>query len=278
MIIDQVDIQGKSTHSKKIVSLNGSIMNRLKNKVAIITGGAGGIGLATAKLFLNEGAKVMLVDTNKDALAEAKNNLDNENLSYCVADVSLANDHMNYVEKTLDTFGQINIFFNNAGIEGVSKPIPEYPETIFDNVIAVNLKGVWLGCQHVMPKMTDGGSVMITSSVAGLKGFTGLGPYVASKHGVVGIMRTAALEFAERKIRVNSVHPGPVNNNMMRRIEADISPDDPKEAQQGFEVLVLFRRYAENEEIAQLALFLASDESKYITGTMHVIDGGMIVS
>ncbi len=253
-------------------------MNRLENKVALITGGAGGIGQATAELFLAEGAKVVIVDMNKEALEKVNDQLDHHNLSYCVADVSKTEDTQNYVKRTLDVHGKIDVFFNNAGIEGVSRPIAEYPETIFDKVIAVNLKGVWLGCQYVIPKMSEGGSVMITSSVAGLKGFSGLGAYVASKHGVVGIMRVAALEFADKKIRVNTIHPGPVNTDMMRRIEKDISPEDPSEALGNFESSVLFGRYAESREIADTALFLASDESKYCTGCTYVVDGGMLIA
>lgn len=253
-------------------------MERLKNKVAVITGGAGGIGLATAKLFLKEGAKVVLVDYNKEALQKGIAEVKDSNLSFCVADVSNAQDTQKYVKQTLQVHGKIDIFFNNAGIEGVSKPIAEYPDDVFDKVIAINLKGVWLGCKHVIPQMVDGGSVMITSSVAGLMGFTGLGPYVASKHAVIGIMRTAAQEFADRKIRVNTIHPGPVDNDMMRRIEADISPEDPDKALKGFEALVPFGRYATSMEIADTALFLASDDSKFITGCTHVVDGGMLVS
>ncbi|MFT6838979.1 MAG: NAD(P)-dependent dehydrogenase (short-subunit alcohol dehydrogenase family) [Sediminicola sp.] len=253
-------------------------MDRLKDKVAIITGGAGGIGLATAKLFLAEGAKVMLVDVDQKGMDKGVKGLNNPNLSYCIADVSKAKDTETYVKETLKVFGKIDIFFNNAGIEGCSRPLVDYPEAIFDKVIAINLKGVWLGCQYVLPKMEEGGSVMITSSVAGLKGFQGLGAYVASKHGVIGIMRVAALECADRKIRVNSIHPGPVDNDMMRRIEKDISPENPEEVIQGFENTIPLKRYADSKEIAKLALFLASDESSYITGSMHVVDGGMLGS
>lgn len=252
-------------------------MDRLKDKVAIITGGASGIGKATAKLFLDQGAKVMLVDLDESDLQNTVANLDNPNVSYCIADVSKAKDVQKYVDETLSGFGKIHIFFNNAGIEGKSYPISEFPEDIFDKVIAVNLKGVWLGCQKVMPEMEDEGSVIITSSIGGLKGFKGLGAYVASKHGIVGIMRVAALEFAERKIRVNTVHPGPVNNRMMRSIEKDMSPDNPAEVQKRFEEIIPFKRYAESSEIGELVLFLASDESKYITGTTQVIDGGMYI-
>ncbi len=136
-------------------------MERLKDKVAIITGGTGGIGKATAELFLSEGAKVVIVDKSKELLEKASFELDHENLSYCVADVSKANDNKKLVEHTLEVYGRIDVFFANAGIEGTSKPIAEYPDDIFDKVIAVNLKGVWLGCKHVIPKMKKGGSVMI---------------------------------------------------------------------------------------------------------------------
>ncbi|MEN8123746.1 MAG: SDR family oxidoreductase [Bacteroidota bacterium] len=250
-------------------------MNTLKDKVAIITGGSDGIGKATAKLFLAEGAKVMIVARGEEKLKRTVNELNNSNLIYCAADVSKINDTKKYTDLVLSTFGKIDILFNNAGIEGVIKPIADYPETEFDKVIAVNLKGVWLGCQCVIPKMSEGGSVMITSSLAGLKGFSGLGAYVASKHAVVGIMRVAALEFANQKIRVNTIHPGPVNTRMMRSIEREISPDNAGEAKKGFEADIPFNRYAEPEEIADLALFLASDASKYISGNTHVIDGGM---
>lgn len=252
-------------------------MERLKNKVAIITGGAGGIGKATAKKFLMEGAKVMLVDLKEDVLKKTVEELNSEHVHFHAADVSNAQNVKAYLEACIFQFGGVDIFFNNAGIEGKFSSIEDYPEEIFDRVIAVNLKGVWLGCQMVIPKMKNGGSVILTSSVAGLKGFKNLAPYVASKHAVTGIMRSAALEFADRNIRVNSVHPGPVNNRMMRSIEEQMSPQDPDEAQKNFEVSIPFKRFAENEEIADLVVFLASEESKYLTGTTQVIDGGMII-
>ena len=253
-------------------------MNRLKDKVAIITGGAQGIGKATAKLLLDHGAKVMLVDIKENELKNTVKELSSPDVVYCLADVSKTKDVQNYVSQTLAALGKIDIFFNNAGIEGKVFPIIDYPEDLFDKIIQVNVKGVWLGCQYVIPKMTNGGSVIITSSVAGLKGFSGLGAYVASKHAEIGIMRTAALEFANRNIRVNSIHPGPVHTRMMRSIEKELSADNPIEAQKGFEALIPFERYAETKEIGELVLFLASDESKYITGTTQVIDGGMMMA
>lgn len=251
-------------------------MERLKDKVAVITGGTGGIGLATANLFLEQGAKVVLVDKNSEAIEKARAKLNNKNISYFQADVSKKEDTIKFLNHSLKTFGKIDVFFANAGIEGVSSPISEYPEDVFDKVIAVNLKGVWLGCQYIIPKMENGGSVIITSSVAGLKGFAGLGAYVATKHAVVGIMRVAAVENASRKIRVNTIHPGPVDNDMMRRIESDMSPDSPEVVKDGFIAAVPFGRYATSKEIGECALFLASDESKFITGCTHIIDGGML--
>ena len=251
-------------------------MERLKDKVAVITGGTGGIGLATANLFLEQGAKVVLVDKNSEAIEKARAKLNNKNISYFQADVSKKEDTIKFLNHSLKTFGKIDVFFANAGIEGTSSPISEYPEDVFDKVIAVNLKGVWLGCQYIIPKMENGGSVIITSSVAGLKGFSGLGAYVATKHAVVGIMRVAAVENASRKIRVNTIHPGPVDNDMMRRIESDMSPDSPEAVKDGFTAAVPFGRYATSKEIGECALFLASDESKFITGCTHIIDGGML--
>lgn len=250
-------------------------MKQLENKVAIITGGAGSIGKATAKLFLEEGAKVLLVDIDETQLKEVTNDLGSKNVSFYVADVSKAIEVEGYVNEAVKLFGKIDVFFNNAGIEGVVKPIVDYPEDVFDKVMAVNVKGIWLGSKYVLPQMNEGGSIIMTSSVAGILGFAGLGAYVTSKHAVVGIMRTLAIEAAPLKIRVNSVHPSPVNNRMMRSIEEGAAAGHGEEVQKQFEASIPLKRYAEPLEVAQLVLFLASDSSKYITGTTEVIDGGM---
>lgn len=250
-------------------------MKQLESKVAIITGGAGSIGKTTAKLFLEEGAKVLLVDINEEVLKEIVAEIGNKNLDYCVADVSKAVDVERYVNKAVSLFGKIDVFFNNAGIEGVVKPLIDYPEDVFDKVISINVKGIWLGNKYVLPKMNEGGSIIMTSSVAGLLGFANLGAYVTSKHAVVGIMRTTALEAAPLKIRVNSVHPSPVNNRMMRSIEEGASAGHGEDVKKQFEASIPLKRYAEPIEIAALVLFLASDNSKFITGTTQVIDGGM---
>ena len=201
--------------------------------------------------------------------------LNSENVEYCVADVSKAVDVERYVNEAVKLFGKIDVFFNNAGIEGVVMPIVDYPADVFDKVISVNVKGIWLGNKYTLPKMNEGGSIIMTSSVAGLLGFANLGAYVTSKHAVVGIMRVTAIEAAPLKIRVNSVHPAPVNNRMMRSIEEGASAGHGEDVKKQFEATIPLKRYAEPIEIAKLVLFLASDNSQYITGTTQVIDGGM---
>jgi len=254
-----------------------SKMKKLENKVAIITGGAGSIGKTTAKLFLEEGAKVLLVDLNEDELKKALAELNSEHVKYCVADVSKSIDVERYVNETVKLYGKIDVFFNNAGIEGVVKPIIDYPEEIFDEVISVNVKGIWLGNKYALPQMKDGGSIILTSSVSGISGSANLSAFIISKHAVVGIMRAAAIEAAPRKIRVNSVHPGPVNNRMMRSIEEGEIAGHAEEVKEHLEKTIPFRRYAEPDEVANLVLFLASDDSQFITGTTQVIDGGISV-
>lgn len=252
-------------------------MKKLNGKVAIITGGAGSIGKTTAQLFLGEGARVLLVDLKEDSLKEAVEELGGIDVQYCVADVSISADVQRYVTKAVEVFGKIDIFFNNAGIEGLVKPIADYPEEIFDKVIAVNVKGVWLGNKYVLPHMNDGGSIIITSSVAGLLGSPNVSAYITSKHACVGIMRATAIEAAPRKIRVNSVHPSPVDNRMMRSLEEGFSPGQGPAVKEQLELTIPLGRYAEPIEIGKLVLFLASDDSEFITGTTQVIDGGINV-
>lgn len=250
-------------------------MKRLENKVAIITGGAGSIGKTTAKLFLEEGAKVLLVDMDEYALKKVVEELGGKNVKYTAADVTKSADVQRYVDDAVKAFGKIDVFFNNAGIEGVVKPVVDYPEDVFDKVIAVNVKGVFLGNKYVLPQMNDGGSIILTSSVAGIAGSPNVTAYIASKHAVVGMMRNLALEVASRKIRVNTINPSPVDNRMMRSLEEGYGPGDATGMKKAFENSIPLGRYAEPIEIAQLVLFLASDESKFITGTTQVIDGGM---
>lgn len=248
-------------------------MKRLENKVALITGGAGSIGQTTAKLFIEEGAKVVLVDLDEAALKKVVAELGDQ-AAYVAANVTIAADVQRYANEAVKKFGKIDIFFNNAGIEGVVKPITEFPEDIFDKVIAVNVKGVFLGCKYVLPQMKDGGSMIITSSVAGLGATPNFVAYTTSKHATLGIMKTAALEAAPRKIRVNSIHPSPVDNRMMRSIEEGYEPGKAADMQKTFAASIPLGRYAAPLEISKLVLFLGSDDSQFITGAQYVIDGG----
>lgn len=252
-------------------------MGRLKDKVAIVTGGAGGIGHKTSELMLKEGAMVTIVDVDESALQKAKKELDPFGEVLAVqADVTNESDVKNYVNETVNKFGKIDIFFNNAGIEGAVAPLVEQTLEDFDQVFQVNVRGVFLGLKYVLPVMCKqgSGSVINTSSDAGLSGDPGIGPYAASKHAVVGLTKTAALEVAENNVRVNSIHPTSINTRMMRAIEQQLSPDDASKAMESYRDAIPLGRYGEAEEIAQLVLFLGSDESSFITGSEYRIDGG----
>lgn len=252
----------------------------LKNKVAIITGGSGGIGVATAKLFAQEGAKVVLVDLNaQDLDAAAKElQLDPEQYLLVAADVSKEENVINYVKQTMDKFGRIDVLFNNAGIEGQSAPLTEQPAENLDKVLNVNIKGVFFGMKHVLPIMIEQktGSIINMSSIAGWIGFPGISPYVASKHAVIGLTKNAALEFAQTGVRVNAISPAPIETRMMRSVEAGQDPANAEEMRKAYTEAIPMKRYGEPEEVAQLVLFLASDRSTYITGTTILIDGGYV--
>ncbi|MFP7442479.1 SDR family oxidoreductase [Bacillus infantis] len=253
-------------------------MARLNGKTAVITGGAGGIGKETAKQFLNEGAKVVIVDLFQESLVEAKAELDSLGEVIAVqGDVTKEADVKNYVQKAIDAFDRIDIFFNNAGIEGKVQPIAETALEDFLKVQNVNVAGAFLGLKHVLPVMTkqESGSIINTSSVAGFGGTPGVAPYVTSKHALVGLTKVAALEAAPFNVRVNSIHPSPVNTRMMRSLEAGFAPDNAEGAQEQFAQGIPLGRYGESEDIASLVVFLASDDSKFITGSQYRIDGGM---
>ncbi len=250
---------------------------RLANKVALITGGAAGIGLATAKLFVAEGAKVMLIDMQEAALTAAVEALGSDKAAAIKADVTDPEATARYVAATVERFGRIDVFFANAGIEGEVAAIPDYSLEMYERVMAVNVRGVWLGLRAVMPVMAQGGggSIIITSSLAGLRGTPKLSAYTASKHAVVGLMKTAALEGAAQKIRVNTINPAPIATRMIESLENQWAPGASERMKARIEHAVPLRRYGQPEEVANLVLFLASDESSYITGNTYPVDGGM---
>jgi len=223
-----------------------------------------------------QGAEILLVDINEDTLKSTVQELDSNNIHYFVADVSDEKQVKAYADKAMELFGKVDVFFNNAGVEGKVLPLDEYPLEEFHKVIDINVKGAYYGLRHVMPLMREhGGSVVISSSVAGLTGTPNVLPYVTSKHAVIGMMRSAAQEGAPHKIRVNTVNPSPVDNRMMRSLEEGFAPGQGAEAKKNFEQSIPLQRYASNEDVANLVLFLASDASEFITGTVNPVDGGM---
>jgi NAD(P)-dependent dehydrogenase (short-subunit alcohol dehydrogenase family) len=250
-------------------------MTKLHQKTAIITGAAGGIGRATAETFIREGARVMLVDRDEAALRRLADDL-GPNAAYCAADVASADDTLRYVRATAEKFGGVDILFANAGIEGTVAPVASLPVEAFDRVLAVNVRGVFLAMKHAIPEIVKrgGGAILITSSIAGMVGSPGLSAYVTSKHALVGLAKSAAIELAPQHVRVNTIHPGPIDNRMMRGIEGQVSPGHAAEVKSGFEAQVPMARYGTNQEIANLALFLASADASYCTGAMFVADGG----
>ena len=251
-------------------------MNKLRGKVAIITGGSGGIGKATAEAFIEEGANVLIFDLNKSDLIKSCKDIGSNNLSYFVGDVTKYEDNIKAVEIVKEKYGGLDIFVANAGIEGEVKNIEEYDIDMFDQVIAVNIKGPFLGLKASIPAMSlrKGGSFIITSSVTGLTGSPGIAPYGTSKHAVIGLMRAAAKECAEKNIRVNTVNPSPVETRMMRSLEEGLMPGEANEAKTMLEANIPLGRYAMPTDVAKLILFLSSEDSSFITGSVYTVDGG----
>ena len=252
---------------------------QMQNKVCVITGGAGSIGLATAKLLIAEGAKVMLVDLTDAALEQAVvaigAHLGRDHLAWCAADVSQSASVENFVSSTVDRWGNIDFLFSNAGNFGVVAPVTEYPEDVFDSVLAIHVKGAFLAAKHTLPHMNDGGSIVITSSIVGVTGDAGVCAYVTAKHAQVGLMRVLAKEAAARSIRVNTIHPGPVDNQFQSHVEKSLSPVLGRDATAFFNEIVPLRRHARAEEIARSVLYLASDASSFTTGSRLMVDGGL---
>ena len=242
---------------------------RLTDKVAVITGGAGGIGRGAAKLFAAEGANVLITDLTEDALEAALREIGSNRVSACVADVTKAEDNRRMFEVATERYGGVDIFLANAGIEGVVALIAEAREEDFDRVIAVNVKGVWLGLKYAIPALTarGGGSIVITSSVAGITPTPGIASYGTSKHGRHRLdARGRPGKGAPMNIRVNTVNPAPVDTGMMRRLEASRSPDDPEGAREQITRTIPLGRYAQPVDIANVMLFLASDDAAFVTG------------
>ncbi|HYZ23179.1 MAG TPA: glucose 1-dehydrogenase [Rhodopila sp.] len=247
-------------------------------KVALITGGGNGIGRAAAIGFAQRGAKVVVVDRDQAAGEATMGILRQQggDALFVPADVTKSADVQNYVERALGKYGAIDCFHNNAGIEGSVAPTYQYDEEMFDRVMAVNVRGVFLGLRHVLPVMLKQGrgAVVNTASVAGLVASPGMPAYVASKHAVIGLTKTAAGEVARAGVRVNAVCPGPIDTRMIHSLESMLNPGDPNSVGTRYQSNIPLGRYGTAEEIANLVLFLCSDLASNITGAQYVADGG----
>ena len=242
-------------------------------KVAIVTGGANGIGRAVAEQLGRAGAKVLVVDRDATAGAACAQAIDGAGgvARFIAADVTHSADVQGYVAAAVEAWGGIDCFFNNAGIEGAVTPTAEYDEAMFDRVIAVNVKGVFLGLRHVLPVMLRAGrgAIVNTASTAALQGSPGLSAYVASKHAVLGMTRTAAAETGAAGIRVNAVCPGPTDTRMIHSLAEQAGATSER-----FTSVIPLGRYLTVDEVANTVLFLLSDLSTGVTGAAWAVDGG----
>ncbi|MCC6377304.1 MAG: SDR family oxidoreductase [Burkholderiales bacterium] len=254
-------------------------MGMLADKVCVITGGAGSVGLASARRFLAEGAKVVLVDLHEEALGRAAGELaaPRGRVATQVCDVSDAAQVRSALDAAVAAFGPIDVLFSNAGNAGHNAPLADYPEEAFDRTLAIHARGAFLACKYGLPRMRDGGSLIIMSSLAGVRGGVGTNiSYVAAKHAQIGIMRTATKPAAVRQIRVNCINPGPVDNEFQTGIEVAMSRILGVNVTEELNRTIPLKRHARADEIAGVALFLASDLSTYVTGAVLMVDGGLM--
>jgi NAD(P)-dependent dehydrogenase (short-subunit alcohol dehydrogenase family) len=253
-------------------------MSRFTGKAVVVTGAGGGIGRATAARLAAEGASLVLVDRLKDALAETSAIIERAGVPAMTvdADVTAWSDVQRYAAAAVERFGGIDAFFNNAGVLGAVRPLVDYPEAEFDRVMAVNVKGVWLGMKAVAPVMAarGGGAIVNTASIAGLRGAPNLIAYTASKHAVIGLTKSAAIELIRRGIRVNAVCPAPIETSMARELEQGFGRDNPARAHERFAASIPMRRFGESDEVAALVVFLLGPDASYINGGIYTVDGG----
>lgn len=255
-------------------------MSTFKDKTVIITGGAMGLGLATAKVLAQKGANLTLVDYNQEALDKAKAEIIAIDAKIkvlgIVADVSSEEAVKNYVEQTVAQFGRIDGFYNNAGIEGRQAPLTSYDIDVFKKVIDINLLGVYYGLRYVIPVMQKqgGGRIVNVASVGGIRGVVNQTPYVASKHAVSGMTKNAAIEYGKDGIYTNAIAPGAILTPMVAEAFKQVNPADPQAAETEYAQRNPTRRLGKPEEVGKLVTFLLSDDCSYVNGQTIAIDGG----
>lgn len=247
-------------------------MKTLENKVAIVTGGGSGIGKSICILYAAEGAKVIVSDINEEGGNETVREIKDKGgeAIFFKADTSKPGDNKNLVEKAISQYGALHIAVNNAGIGGPLMPTGEYPIEGWDKVISINLSGVFYGMRYQIPAMLEagGGTIVNMASILGQVGTQNAPAYVAAKHGIVGLTKTAALEYSSRNIRINSIGPGYIITPLLEVLD--------EATLKGLAGLHPIGRLGRPEEVAELALFLNSDKSSFISGSYHAIDGGYL--
>jgi NAD(P)-dependent dehydrogenase (short-subunit alcohol dehydrogenase family) len=254
---------------------------RLDGRVAVVTGAAGVIGAATMRLLSERGAKIVAVDRRQQDLQAAIRELPASAQALAVTtDVTREDEVAGYVRAAVDQFGTIDVFYNNAGVEGEIAPITRYSLEAFRRVIDVNVIGVFLGLKHVLPVMLkqNRGSIINTASIAGLIGSPDIAAYSASKHAVIGLTRSAALECTATAVRVNCVCPGLIDSRMLSAIIEGRNPSPAPVPEGKIVDRIPARRLGQASEVASIVAFLASDEASYVSGSAYAVDGGRVAS
>ena len=252
---------------------------RLDGKIALVTGAAGVIGTATMRLLAERGARIVAIDRQERSLKDAVASLPASAQAVAItADVTQEDEVADYVRAAVAKFGTIDVFYNNAGIEGEIKPITDYPLESFRRVLDVNVIGVFLGLKHVLPVMLkkNSGSIINTASIAGLIGSPSIAVYSASKHAVIGLTKSVAQECSGTGVRVNCVCPGLIDSRMLSAIIDGRNPGNAPTPTERIVDRIPARRLGQATEVASIVAFLASDEASYVSGSAYTVDGGRV--